>query len=197
MSKLICIDAGHGGKDPGACGFGLKEADVVLKLAELVNQHFGCYNCSTTLTRNRNTSSSYPNGKEGLRKRIAYANAKGADFYLSLHCNAGKGSGFESYVAQPAPARTKSIQKIINDYILGFLKGHRIGSHGNASKNDTQAARGRIAVVRDTKMSAVLLECLFIDNPNENKLLKDTNFLDGLAKVIVQGTVSALGIEKK
>ncbi|MDQ0418453.1 N-acetylmuramoyl-L-alanine amidase [Croceifilum oryzae] len=197
MTKLICLDAGHGGKDSGAVGYGLREADVVLKLAELVNQHLGAYSCVTTMTRNKNTSAGYPSGREGLHKRIAYANAKNADFFLSLHCNAGKGSGFESYVAQPAPTRTKRIQKIINDNVLDFLKGYGVKAHGNPEKVDIQAARGRIAVVRDTKMSAVLLECLFIDNPTENKLLKDSQFLDGLAKAITAGVASSLGLEKR
>ncbi|SFX71848.1 N-acetylmuramoyl-L-alanine amidase [Thermoactinomyces sp. DSM 45891] len=197
MTKLICLDAGHGGKDSGAIGYGLREADVALKLVELVNHYLGSYACVTTLTRNKNTSASYPSGSAGLRKRIAYANNKGADFYLSLHCNAGRGSGFESYVAQPAPTRTKRIQKIINDSVLDFLKGYGVKAHGNPEKVDIQAARGRIAVVRDTKMSAVLLENLFIDNPTENKLLKDGQFLDGLAKAITLGVASALGLDKR
>lgn len=160
----VVIDAGHGGPDTGATGFGLKEADVALQLAELVGDHFGKYEVVVTFTRNRNTSPSYPGPSEGLYKRINYANSKNVDLFLSLHCNSGGGSGFESYIAKGAPARTQRIQKAINDSVLSYLKEYGIGPHGDAAKNDTQGAHSRIAVLRDTRMSAVLLECLFIDN---------------------------------
>ncbi|SMP32849.1 N-acetylmuramoyl-L-alanine amidase [Laceyella tengchongensis] len=101
------------------------------------------------------------------------------------------------YVAQNAPARTKQILKAINDQVLSYLKGYGIGAHGNPAKNDSQAARSRIAVLRDTRMPAVLLECLFIDNAKENELLRDQKFLDGLAKSIVKGLAVALGLKKK
>ncbi|MFD1423437.1 N-acetylmuramoyl-L-alanine amidase [Laceyella tengchongensis] len=198
MSKLICIDPGHGGPDTGAVGFGLREADVALQLAELVGEKFNDYEgVAVTFTRNKNTSSSYPGPPEGLRKRIAYANSKNADLFLSLHCNAGGGSGFESFIAKGAPARTQKIQRVINDQVLSYLKGHGIGPHGNPAKNDSQAARSRIAVLRDTKMSAVLLENLFIDNLKENKLLRDRRFLDGLAGAIAKGIAVAFGLKEK
>ncbi|MFD1425110.1 N-acetylmuramoyl-L-alanine amidase [Laceyella tengchongensis] len=194
----VVIDPGHGGSDTGAVGFGLREADVALQLAELVGEHFGKYEGAVvTFTRNRNTSSSYPAPPAGLRKRIAYANNTNADLFLSLHCNAGGGSGFESYIAKGAPARTQRIQRAINDQVLRYLKGYSIGAHGNPAKNDSQAARSRIAVLRDTKMSAVLLECLFIDNAKEIKLLCDRQFLDGLAKAIVKGVAAAFGLKEK
>ncbi|WP_194830667.1 N-acetylmuramoyl-L-alanine amidase [Laceyella tengchongensis] len=195
----VVIDPGHGGSDTGATGFGLREADVALKLAELVGEYFGKYEGAiVTFTRNRNTSSSYPGPPAGLRKRIAYANSTNADLFLSLHCNAGGGSGFESYIAKGAPARTQKIQNAINDSVLGYLKGYGIGPHGQPAKNDSQAARSRIAVLRDTKMSAVfLLYKLFIDNPKEYKLLRDRRYLDGLAGVIVKGIAVAFGLKEK
>ncbi|MBH8599061.1 MULTISPECIES: N-acetylmuramoyl-L-alanine amidase [unclassified Thermoactinomyces] len=195
--KTIILDPGHGGPDSGATGFGLKEADVALQLAEMVGDYFGKYEVVVTFTRNRNTSSSYPGPPEGLYKRINYANSKSADLFLSLHCNSGGGSGFESYIAKGAPAKTQRIQKAINESVLGYLKGYGIDPHGNAAKNDTQGAHSRIAVLRDTRMSAVLLECLFIDNPRENKLLRDKRFLDGLAGAIVKGVAVAFGLKEK
>lgn len=194
----VVIDPGHGGSDTGAVGFGLREADVALQLAELVGEHFGKYEGAVvTFTRNRNTSSSYPAPPAGLRKRIAYANNTNANLFLSLHCNAGGGSGFESYIAKGAPARTQRIQKAINDQVLSYLKGYNIGPHGQPAKNDSQAARSRIAVLQDTKMSAVLLYYLFIDNPKENKLLRDRRFLGGLAGAIVKGIAVAFGLKEK
>ena len=61
--------------------------------------------------------------------------------------------------------------------------------------------RGRkqafFAKLGKTQMPAVLLECLFIDNAEDAKRLKDTAFLDGLAGAITTGIVQALGLSKK
>src|SRR4051794_5304435 len=101
MNKvLICLDPGHGGADPGAVNpkTGLREADVALDLAERVSRELGKYEgVAVTFTRDRNNSKNYPAPPEGLRKRIAFANQSGADFFLSFHCNSGGGKGFESF----------------------------------------------------------------------------------------------------
>jgi len=196
----ICLDPGHGGPDSGAVNSksGLREADVVLDLAERVSKALGQYEgAAVTFTRDRLNSKNYPAPPQGLYKRVDYANQSGADLFLSLHNNCGGGSGFESYTMKGAPARTLQIQKMITDSVLAFLKGYGIGAHGNPYKNDTEGAHSRIYVLRATKMPAVLLENLFIDNPNEEKLLRDGNFLDGLAQAIAAGVASAFGLKKK
>src|SRR4051794_30263481 len=98
---LICLDPGHGGPDPGAVSkSGLRESDVALNLAEKVSAALGKFEgVAVTFTRDRKTSPTYPAPPEGLRKRIAFANASGADAFLSLHCNSGGGKGFESFVS--------------------------------------------------------------------------------------------------
>jgi N-acetylmuramoyl-L-alanine amidase len=52
-------------------------------------------------------------------------------------------------------------------------------------------------VLRETNMPAILLENLFISNEKENQLLRDAQFLDGLAQSIVEGIAKALGLSKK
>jgi len=200
MSKvLICLDPGHGGPDSGAVSkSGLREADVALTLAEKVSAALGKYDgVAVTFTRDRNNSKNYPAPPEGLRKRIAYAKASGADAFVSLHCNSGGGKGFESFVAGNCSAFSKKMQAVLNEHILAYLKGYGIGAHGTAAKVDSQSARGRIGVLRDTKMPAVLLECLFIDNPAEEKLLRDGKFLDGLAVAIAEALATLFGLKKK
>lgn len=201
MSKvLICLDPGHGGADTGAVNpqTKLREADVALDLAERVSGVLGQYEgVAVTFTRDRKTSPSYPAPPEGLRKRIAFANASGADFFLSFHCNSGGGKGFESFIAVNASAFSKKAQAVLNEKILAYLKGYGIGAHGDPAKVDSQSARGRIAVLRDTKMPAVLLENLFIDNPAEEKLLRDGKFLDGLAAAIAEALAALFGLKKK
>jgi N-acetylmuramoyl-L-alanine amidase len=200
MSKvLICLDPGHGGADPGAVSkSGLREADVALTLAEKVSAALGKYEgVAVTFTRDRKTSASYPAPPQGLYKRVEIANASGADFFLSFHCNSGGGKGYESFIAATASAFSKKAQGVLNERILAFLKGYGIGAHGDPAKVDSESARGRIYVLRATKMPAVLLENLFIDNPAEEKLLRDDKFLNGLAAAIAEALAALFGLKKK
>ena len=93
--KTIVIDAGHGGKDPGAVGKkGLKEKDVTLKLARMLRDELKKRtNARIVLTRD---SDVYVR----LDERTAIANSKEADLFVSLHINASpnrKASGVETY----------------------------------------------------------------------------------------------------
>lgn len=98
MSKYIVVDPGHGGHDPGATGFGLKEKDVVLNLAKRINDHFGQYkDVKVSLTR-------WDDRFLELSERADFANKRGADLFISLHCNAASSStyGFESFIYNKA-----------------------------------------------------------------------------------------------
>ncbi len=100
LFDLIVLDAGHGGKDPGALGpSGLQEKDVVLdvtmRLAELLRQRLGV---QVILTRDDNTY--IP-----LQRRTEIANSTGADLFVSIHANASRrrsAGGFETFFLSPA-----------------------------------------------------------------------------------------------
>lgn len=91
----VTLDAGHGGKDPGAKYFDNKEKDitlaVTLKVGKLLEQ-----NSSISLIYTRKTDEFIE-----LRERAKIANRANANLFVSIHCNAnksGKGSGSETYV---------------------------------------------------------------------------------------------------
>ena len=94
--KTIAIDAGHGGKDPGAIGkSGLKEKsitlDVAKRLAVLVKERLGC---EVVMTRDRDVFIE-------LEQRPFIAKSKGADLFVSIHVNANrkrKARGIETYI---------------------------------------------------------------------------------------------------
>lgn len=183
MVKLA-LDAGHGGSDPGAVGNGLKEKDLtlyrVLKTAEILKANY--LDIEILLTRSKDETVS-------LAKRCELANAWGADFFLSDHTNAGGGTGFESYRLTGAYATTEQKQKAIHAEVMSYLKGYGMKDRGTKTAN--------FYVLKYTKMSAVLLENLFIDNTNDAKLLKQQTFQDGLAGAIARGIAKALGLKAK
>lgn len=93
MPKLI-LDPGHGGKDPGASGFGIKEADVVVKLAKLIAANLSKDEVEILLTRDTDTFVELPD-------RAKMSNDFGADYFVSTHINSAtsaQANGFETYV---------------------------------------------------------------------------------------------------
>ena len=80
--KTIVIDPGHGGRDPGAVGpGGLREKDVTLDLAKRLRDRLTRHGYRILMTREDDVTKS-------LRERVAFANAYGADLFISLHINA-------------------------------------------------------------------------------------------------------------
>jgi N-acetylmuramoyl-L-alanine amidase len=185
MSVYVVIDPGHGGKDPGAIGFKINEKDVVLNLAKKLNDHLGQYEKAVvSLTR-------WDDRFLELSERAKFANDRNADLFISLHNNAASASahGFESFIYVNASTTTARYQTILHEQVMNYLA--QVGIHDRGKK------RANYAVLRETKMPAILLENLFITNEKENKLLKDDAFLDNLAAAIAAGIAKIFGLKKK
>jgi N-acetylmuramoyl-L-alanine amidase len=185
MSVYVVIDPGHGGKDPGAIGFKINEKDVVLNLAKKLNDHLGQYEKAVvSLTR-------WDDRFLELSERAKFANDRNADLFISLHNNAASASahGFESFIYVNASTTTARYQTILHEQVMNYLA--QVGIHDRGKK------RANYAVLRETKMPAILLENLFITNEKENKLLKDDAFLDNLAAAIAVGIAKIFGLKKK
>ncbi|MCE4048007.1 N-acetylmuramoyl-L-alanine amidase [Bacillus sp. Au-Bac7] len=183
MAKIF-IDPGHGGSDPGALGNGLQEKDLTLKIAKKIQALLKGYkNVSVKLSR---TGDTYPT----LTQRAVDANKWGADFFFSIHINAGGGTGYEDYRCSQvsASSNTGKIQNTIHDEIMKSIKGYGVTTRGKKAAN--------YAVLRQTNMPALLTESLFIDRAADAKLLKDDSFLDAIAQGHVDGLVKAFNLEK-
>ncbi|KIP21144.1 Sporulation-specific N-acetylmuramoyl-L-alanine amidase [Anoxybacillus ayderensis] len=177
----IVLDAGHGGHDPGAIANGLREKDLTLAIVKHIGKMLEEYEGVEILyTR---TDDRFLE----LSERAAIANKTGADFFLSVHINAGGGTGFESYVHPNANSATIAYQNVIHAEIMKSL--------GNV--NDRGKKRANYAVLRETKMPAILTENLFIDNVNDAVKLKSEQFLQQIIYGHVQGIIKAFGLKKK
>ncbi|MDV2683993.1 N-acetylmuramoyl-L-alanine amidase [Alkalihalophilus lindianensis] len=172
MSKLkIVIDLGHGGKDPGAVFNGLLEKNLALSISR---------NIKETLTQNYDVLVRMTRDSDkflSLEERAKIANNWGADYFLSVHLNAGGGTGFETYIHPNAKTPTKSLQEAVHNEIISRL-----------DCMDRGMKRGNFAVLRLTQMPAVLTENLFLDHTRDARQLKDPTVL----KAIAQGHVNGL-----
>lgn len=211
--KTIVIDPGHGGKDPGAIGNGLKEKDIVLRLAKKVQGILtskGGYN--VILTR---TDDSYIS----LEERTAIANGNNADLFLSLHVNAHSLStvhGLETYylnltsnkeamrVAAFENATSELQMSDLQDVLADIMKNSKIKESsrlasnvhgslirgfrgGNPRLKDLGVKQAPFYVLIGAEMPAILIEIAFISNPEEAKKLRDDGFLSNYAENIIAG----------
>lgn len=182
MSKIIVIDPGHGGRDPGAVGNNLQEKDLTLDISLHIAQQLQSYDVEVHLTRSDDIYLS-------LSDRVVFANNLKADLFYSVHINAGGGTGFESYVHTTQRPVTVEYQRVIHHKIMDYLIKKGIRDRGTKSAN--------FQVLRQTAMPAVLAEYLFIDTLSDVAFLRDRNFRFEVAAATAQGIAKALELKEK
>lgn len=213
-SLVLVLDPGHGGKDPGAIGpTGLKEKDVVLKVAKLVKEKAE-KRLGWVVYLTREDDCYLP-----LEERTAFANQKGGDLFLSIHCNASynkESKGIETYFLSFTtdrealrlaarenglpPSQIDALQLILYDLMLRakveeseklaqFVQTNiveNLKNNGNHTK-DLGVKRAPFIVLVGAKMPSILIEIGFITNPEEEDKLKDLLYLDIIADGILNG----------
>ncbi|PAD31884.1 N-acetylmuramoyl-L-alanine amidase [Paenibacillus sp. 7523-1] len=178
----VWIDAGHGGKDPGAVANGIQEKDVALKVSLGIKERLeeGYEDVQVLLSRSTDIFLE-------LKDRTNKANAAGADILVSIHCNAGGGKGgFESFRYTSASQNSIRLQEALHKAIIGKLGGI---DRGKKAQN--------LHMVRESKMPAVLTENLFVDVAADANRLKQYIVLDSMIDGHVQGIANYLGLSKK
>lgn len=128
-----------------------------------------------------------------LPSRTGKANEWGADFYFSVHANAGihggSGGGVVAYTYLVVDAETKDWQKKLYDAIIA-----KTGLKGNRSK---PLATADFHECRETKMPAVLMECGFMDSTTDVPIILTERFADQVASACVEVIVAKAKLKKK
>ena len=175
MPYTIMLDAGHGGRDPGAVFNGRQEKDDTLRLTLAIGEILQNNGVDVEYTR---TTAAYTSPYE----RAMQANNAGVDFFISIHRNSfptdNEVSGVESLVYDLSGIKYQMAQDI-NDQLeaIGFV-------------NLGVKARPNLVVLRRTRMPAVLVEVGFINSDVDNRLFDD-NF-DDIAQAIASGILDTL-----
>lgn len=182
--KKIFWDKGHGGSDPGAVANGLQEKNLTHKIVEYATDYLAAHYEGFTQRVSREGDQSLT-----LDQRADMANKWGADVFVSVHINAGKGTGFEIYVHPNASPQSIALQNVLHGEILAAMR-----QFGNIT--DRGKKRANYAVLRETKMPAVLTENLFIDS-NDVKHLKNEAFLKAVGEAHARGVAKFLGLKEK
>lgn len=177
----VFIDAGHGGTDSGAVGNGLQEKNLTLQIATRVKDMLIAEYNNVSVLMSRTGDQTLT-----LAQRTNAANAWAADFLLSVHINAGGGTGYEDYVYPGVGAPTTTYQNTIHAEILKLV-----------NFTDRGKKQADFHMLRESNMPALLTENGFIDNANDAAKLKTSSFIESLARGHVNGIAKCFNLPKK
>ena len=188
--KTIVIDAGHGKPDEGAeSSRGTTEAETNLKIALKLQNLLEQSGCSVVLTRS-DENAIYDIDSKTLRQkiisdfhnRVKIGNESSADIFVSIHLNKIPQQQYDGwqtfYNAQNADGQklAVSIQKSLNDAI---------------QKENNRVAKSidNIYIVKHVEIPTTIVECGFLSNPEEEKLLLEDEYQNRLAWGIYNGII--------
>jgi len=185
----IALDAGHGLSTPGKrTPDGMREWSFNSVVASrIVNELKGYIGVDTIRVDDMTGAVDV-----SLQDRTDKANKWGADAYISIHANAyGTGgwnntSGIETFTYPTASRESFVLAKLVQDELVKATK-----------RNDRGIKTANFAVLRETSMPAILVECGFMTNKEEATLLKSDSYRKTCASAIVKGLADMYGLKKK
>jgi N-acetylmuramoyl-L-alanine amidase len=178
--RVVVIDPGHGGTDPGAIGIGgLRETNIVLPISLEVVRLLQQQGLQVYLTRSDESR------EVDLPPRVALAERVNADVFVSIHANSINLSrqdinGTETYYAPGSVAGAQLGKTILNS----ILRSVNISSRGMHP--------ARFYVIRKTSMPSTLIETGFVTGAEDAPKLGDPNFQKQMAAAIAQGIIEYL-----
>ncbi len=182
----IGIDPGHGGRDPGAIGpTRLYEKDVTLGISLELGRLLKEAGLEPVLTR-------ADDRVVELVTRTALLNNQKCDLAISIHCNSSTNRSanyFAVFVQRLGGEAEKLAHKVIDKVTAATGWSWGADDDGIREKN--------LHMVRETKMPAILVECGFISNPEQEKQLRQPEMQKKLARAIADGILAYLGIPKE
>jgi N-acetylmuramoyl-L-alanine amidase len=196
----ICLDPGHGGKDPGNREGPYQEKKYTLLFAQELRAALAKVGFKVVLTR---SGDSYPE----LEERPAFARRRGADLFVSLHFNSADSSAARSVQGVEVYCLTPSRASSTNTRAPGTETGPQAGNRFDTRNmllayqvqramirglgaEDRGVRRARWAVLRSAEMPAVLIEAGFMTHPLESKKIYTAGYRQQMAQAITSGIVA-------
>lgn len=205
--RVIALDPGHGGGDPGMenKSLNLQEKAVALDISFRLKQRLESEGFQVVMTRTDDRTFS-PEKRTDLPARAAFANRNRADLFLSIHLNSlfpdTKTSGAEIYVYTPAGQRstqswgvreeddTKRESSPVNRFDgWSSLLAHRVHRAliAGLKTPDRGHKTKHLLVFQDLECPAVLVEALFLSNPTEARRVATPEYRQQIADTLAAG----------
>ncbi|HHT38529.1 MAG TPA: N-acetylmuramoyl-L-alanine amidase CwlD [Mollicutes bacterium] len=185
LGKIIYVDPGHGGADPGANHKDILEKNINLEISKILAGQLGEKGAIVYLTREGDYDLARPNIAErkrsDLSRRIRMINESACDLYLSIHLNATTSSTWRG--AQVFYDDVNEKNKILGEKIQASFKKHL------ASRRKLKQINN-LYMYRMIKRVGVLLEVGFLSNANERYILQKQYYQRRVANAIVEGVIN-------
>lgn len=177
MAKVF-LSAGHGGSDPGAVAYGMKEKDINLQILLACKAELERHGVVVVASRTKDEN-------DPVAQEVKEANASKADIAVSFHTNAGGGDGSETF------------------YYTGSTKGKKLAElcekHTKAIGQNSRGEKATksLSFVKNTNMTAVLCECAFVDNDKDNNIIDTKAEREKFGVAYAKAVLEYLGIKYK
>lgn len=183
MAKVF-LGVGHGGKDPGAVGNGLHEADLNLAIALACRDELERHGVIVGMSR-------VTDENDPVSDEAKECNAFLPDLGLDIHCNAGGGDGAEVFYHYNGGTGKKLAENILAEIV-------KIGQNSRGAKTRRRSdGKDYYYFVRETACPSVVVECAFIDNAKDIAIIDTAEERKAMGIAIAKGVLATLGIKYK
>lgn len=181
MAKVF-IGVGHGGSDPGAVANGVKEKDLNLSIALACRDELKRHSVEVRMSRTKDEN-------DPLSEEIRECNAYSPDLAVDIHNNAGGGDGAEVFHHHGGGKGKTLAENILAEIV-------KVGQNSRGAKIRTNAnGKDYYGFIRETSCPAVIVECAFVDNASDLKILASESDRKKVGQAIAKGILKTLGVE--
>ncbi len=179
-NDIIVIDPGHGGYDPGTIGINNNyEKDINLDISKKLYERLKSMDYKVLLTRKIDEAIDN-------KDRARLANRKKARIFISIHCNALEDNNNTNGVqVLYYPNRKSNVNDPDNETLAQMILEQTLVSTGTDNKGIVE--REDLIVLNQTRMPAIIVECGFLSNENEENLLTNDEYQNKIVDGIVEG----------
>lgn len=181
MPKVF-IGVGHGGSDPGAVSNNTKEKDLNLSIALACKDELERHGVSVKMSRTKDEN-------DTLSEEIKECNAYSPDLAVDIHNNAGGGDGAEAFYHYGGGTSKTLAENILTEVV-------KVGQNSRGAKiRKNDYGKDYYGFIRETSCPSVIVECAFVDNAADLKILDTESKRKKVGQAVAKGILKTLGIE--
>ena len=178
----VFIGVGHGGLDSGAVANNTKEKDLNLSIALACRDELVRHGVSVKMSRTKDEN-------DPLSDEIRECNAYAPDLAVDIHNNAGGGDGGEVFYSHLGGKGKTLAENILAEIV-------KVGQNSRGAKTRKNAnGKDYYGFIRETSAPAVIVECAFVDNASDLKILATETQRKAMGVAIAKGILKTLGVE--
>lgn len=177
----VFIGVGHGGSDPGAVANSVKEKDLNLSIAKACRDELKRHGVEVKMSRAKDENDS-------LSEEIKECNAYSPDLAVDIHNNAGGGDGAEAFYHYGGGKSKTLAENILAEIV-------KVGQNSRGAKiRKNSSGKDYYGFIRETSAPAVIVECAFVDNAKDLKILATEGDRQKVGQAIAKGILKTLGV---